>query len=88
MKKRSIALAALASSAAMAASAASAQVITNFNNFTLTQAYDAWTFPPPFTTITPYPTYFETASTRGYGSGYYDIYDSPTGSCHKHWRQQ
>ncbi len=56
-----------------------AQVITNFNNFALTQKYDAWTFPPPYTTITSAPTYYETASSRGYGSGYYDIYDSAQG---------
>ena len=48
--------------------------IENFQNFNPTVTYDAWTLPAPFTTITSAPTYWETASTQGYGSCLYNYY--------------
>jgi len=75
--KRLAVLAASGTGLAMAASAVSAQEIENFHSFNASQFYDAWTLPPPFTTITSASTYWETKSIEGYGSCYRNIYPSP-----------
>ena len=54
--------------------------IENFHNFNPDDYYDAWGDPPPFTTITSAPTYWETASTEGYGSCYYGYYTDNGGA--------
>jgi autotransporter-associated beta strand protein len=54
--------------------------IESFHNFNPDNYYDAWLDPPPFTTITSAPTYWETASTEGYGSCYYGYYTDNGGA--------
>jgi autotransporter-associated beta strand protein len=54
--------------------------IESFHNFNPDVYYDTWLLPPPTTTITSAPTYWETASTAGYGSCYYSYYNDNSGA--------
>jgi hypothetical protein len=71
--KRSILVAALGAGLATVASVAGAQVISDFNNYPATvppnAVYAAWNS----STVTSYPTYWETDAT-GYGSSYFQLY--------------
>jgi hypothetical protein len=76
MKK--LAVIAAFATAGIYASYAGAQEIATFDNpYALTQRYASWTnsnITAGKTTLTSNPTNYETASTAGYGSGYFQIY--------------